>query len=237
VKEETEIKQEKVKEETEVKNNKVKQETETAYDLDTDDEIEDIKQKEKVKEEKNNVVEEAAYDQETDEEIDEKQPFKINDSTGDEDPYEADTDIDEDVINPETEMKLKKVKQETEVKAIIKPAKNGISKEKSTKTLSGFPPLPSYFDGKMFFVFGSFSTDEVRKSINRGIIAGGGKIKQYMGPDVNYIITSGGYDKKNFQEAKSVNSQIVFLRPSFIKDCFDENKLVSPQKQHLIIEN
>ena len=71
----------------------------------------------------------------------------------------------------------------------------------------------------------------------RGIIAGGGKIKQYMGPDVNYIITSGGYDKKNFQEAKNVNSQIVFLRPSFIKDCFDENKFVSPQKQHLIIEN
>ena len=71
----------------------------------------------------------------------------------------------------------------------------------------------------------------------RGIIAGGGKIKQYMGPEVNYIITSGGYDKKNFQEAKNVNSQIVFLRPSFIKDCFDENKFVSPQKQHLIIEN
>ena len=70
----------------------------------------------------------------------------------------------------------------------------------------------------------------------RGIIAGGGKIKQYMGPEVNYIITSGGYDKKNFQEAKNVNSQIVFLRPSFIKDCFDENKFVSPQKQHLIIE-
>ena len=89
--------------------------------------------------------------------------FQINDSTGEEDPYEADTDIDEDVIKPETEMK---VKQETEVK-VNKPAKNGISKEKSTKTLSKFPPLPSYFDGKIFFVFGSFSTDEVRKSINR----------------------------------------------------------------------
>ena len=92
--------------------------------------------------------------------------FQTNDSTGEEDPYEADTDIDEDVINPETEMKEKKVKQETEVK-VNKPAKNGISKEKSTKTLSKFPPLPSYFDGKIFFVFGSFSTDEVRKSINR----------------------------------------------------------------------
>ena len=79
------------------------------------------------------------------------------------------------------------------------------------------------------FYFGSLSY--------RGIIAGGGKIKQYMGPEVNYIITSGGYDKKNFQEAKNVNSQIVFLRPSFIKDCFDENKFLSPQKQHLIIEN
>ena len=93
--------------------------------------------------------------------------FQTNGSTVDEDPYEADTDIDEDVINPETEMKLKKVKQETEVKAVIKPAKNGISKEKSTKSLSKFPPLPTYFDGKIFFVFGSFSTDEVRKSINR----------------------------------------------------------------------
>ena len=93
--------------------------------------------------------------------------FQTNGSTSEEDPYEADTDIDEEVIKPETEMKLKKVKQETEVKAIVKPAKNGISKEKSTKTLSKFPPLPSYFDGKMFFVFGSFSTDEVRKSINR----------------------------------------------------------------------
>ena len=89
--------------------------------------------------------------------------FQTNDSTGEEDPYEADTDIDEDVIKPETEMEVKKVKQETE----IKPAKNGISKEKSSKTLSKFPPLPSYFDGKIFFVFGSFSTDEVRKSINR----------------------------------------------------------------------
>ena len=92
--------------------------------------------------------------------------FQINDSTGEEDPYEADTDIDEDVIKPETEMKVKKLKQETEVK-VNKPAKNGISKEKSTKTLPKFPPLPSYFDGKIFFVFGSFSTDEVRKSINR----------------------------------------------------------------------
>jgi len=231
-KQETEIKQEKVKQETEVR---VKQETETAYDLDTDDEIEDIKQNGKLKEEKNNVAEEAAYDQETDEEIDEKQSFKINDSTSEEDPYEADTDIDEDVIKPETEIKVKKVKQETEVK-VNKPAKNGISKDKSTKTLPNFPPLPSYFDGKIFFVFGSFSTDEVRKSINRGIIAGGGKIKQYMGPEVNYIITSGGYDKKNFQEAKTVNSQIVFLRPSYIKDCIDENKFVSPQKQYLIME-
>ena len=56
---------------------------------------------------------------------------------------------------------------------------------------------------------------------------------------MNYIITSGGYDKikKNFQEAKNVNSQIVFLRLSFIKACFDENKFLLPQKQHLIIEN
>ena len=54
---------------------------------------------------------------------------------------------------------------------------------------------------------------------------------------MNYIITSGEYDKKNFQEAKNVNSQIVFLCLSFIKACFDEKKFVSPQKQHLIIEN
>ena len=103
--------------------------------------------------------------------------------------------------------------------------------------MSKYPTLPNYFKDKTFFIFGTYTSNEVRKSIQRGIIAGGGKIKEYMGPEVNYVITSGGYDKKNFQDAKKVNNQVVFLRPSFIKECFDENKFISPKKQHMITED
>ena len=62
-----------------------------------------------------------------------------------EDPYEADTDIDDEDIK----------------------TTNKENDSDNLKIKSKFPPLPNYFDGKTFFIFGPFSSQEVRKSINR----------------------------------------------------------------------
>ena len=78
-------------------------------------------------------------------------------------------------------------------------------------------------------MYGSFSNNDLRKSINRGIVAGGGTVRDYMQSDVDYVVTSSVWDS-NFKDAKDVNAQVIFVRPSFIQACFDENQLVNSQK-------
>ena len=94
---------------------------------------------------------------------------------------------------------------------------------------NGFPALPEFFSEKTFFLYGSFSSSEAKKSVIRGIVAAGGKVKDYMGPEVDYVISLSDFDK-NFEDALEVNSKVLFVRPDFIQSCYDNEKLMSPSK-------
>ena len=80
------------------------------------------------------------------------------------------------------------------------------SNEKNGESL-----LPEYFSGLNFFMYGTFSS-ELRKSIIRGIVAGGGKVKNYMQSDVDYVVTLSDWDS-NFKDARNVNAKVLFVRP------------------------
>ena len=176
-------------------------------DKDTDDELDQIRNAAPKKDEDD-------YDKDTDDEIEDIRKKENENSAydqdtdqeeekkDDEDPYEADTDVDEE--------------QESDKKA-------------DKKVL---PPLPEFYKGLDFFIYGQFKFEKTRKSIIRGIIAAGGKVKEYMGPEVSFVISANDWDS-NFKDALDVNPKVQFVRPSFIQSCFDQDKLISPS-QHLI---
>ena len=174
---------------------------------DTDDELDQIRNVVPKKEEKD-------YDKDTDEEIEDIKKKENENSAydqdtdqeeekeDDDDPYEADTDVDEE--------------QEGDKKA-----------EKKV-----LPPLPDYYKGLEFFIYGQFKFEKTRKSIIRGIIAAGGKLKEYMAPEVSFVISANDWDS-NFKDALDVNPKVQFVRPSFIQSCFDQDKLISPSKHFI----
>ena len=71
--------------------------------------------------------------------------------------------------------------------------------------------MPEYFSGLNFFMYGTFSS-ELRKSIIRGIVTGGGKVKDNMQSNVDFIVTLSDWDA-NFKDARNVNSKVLFVRP------------------------
>ena len=80
------------------------------------------------------------------------------------------------------------------------------SNEKNGESL-----LPEYFSGLNFFMYGTFS-GELRKSIIRGIVAGGGKVKDYMQSEVDFVVTLSEWDD-NFKDARNVNAKVLFVHP------------------------
>ena len=71
--------------------------------------------------------------------------------------------------------------------------------------------MPEYFSGLNFFMYGTFS-GELRKSIIRGIVAGGGKVKDYMQSEVDFVVTLSEWDD-NFKDARNVNAKVLFVHP------------------------
>ena len=92
--------------------------------------------------------------------------------------------------------------------------------------------IKSIFLGLAFFIYGQFKFEKTRKSIIRGIIAAGGKVKEYMAPEVSFVISANDWDS-NFKDALDVNPKVQFVRPSFIQSCFDQDKLISPSKHFI----
>ena len=191
----------------------IKQENDEQEEMDTDDEIENA-MKNVSSPSKND-----AYDQDTDDEIEQvklkksspvkKESNPFEEETDDEvceknsdDAYEADTDVDDD-----------------------DNSKSPVKKEKNKNGGLDFPPLPEYFSGINFMLYGSFDTDEVRKSIVRGVVAAGGQVRDYMGPDVHYVITNNDWDA-SFKDALKVNKKVIFVRPSYVEACFQADDLV-----------
>ena len=138
------------------------------------------------------------YGQETDDEDDDDENATKPHTNGikkEIDPYEVDTDVDEENIDENDEN-------------------------------VELPKLPEFFAEKSFFLYGSFTSESIRKSIIRGIVAGGGKVSNYMQADVDYVITSSDWDS-NFKDAREANPEVKFVKPSFVKDCFDQQKIVN----------
>ena len=175
------------------------------------------KKDESPKKAKKNVIE-SMYGSDSEEEDDTKpKKEKVTVKTEpDESAYDQDTD--DEIEN----IKKNDVKKENK----DDPYEADTDVDEENENDQNLPSLPNYFEDKEFFIFGNFSTEKVRKSIIRGIIAGAGKIKEYMGPEVNIVISNSDFDK-DFEDAKNVNPKVVFLRPSFIQECFDKDKFVS----------
>ncbi len=198
---------------------------------DTDDELDKLKSEQERKASTSNGAR-VEYEQDTDDELEElkakqeTKPKRANTSKGANVQYEQDTDDEIEQLKNNGEAPKQNHDNEDNYEA-----DTDIEEE-------SLPKLPEFFHGKHFFIFGPFKSEPVRNSILRGIVAGGGEVHEYMSPQVNYVITHGDCDKGNFQDARKVNPEVLFLRPSFIQDCFDADKLISPPSSaHVIYES
>ena len=171
------------------------------YDMDTDEEIEQIKQKEA--EESGRTVKKGAYEVETDEEL-EPEPTKVK-NDGDDSAYDADTDIDEEVLD---EMRPK------------------------TKHLD-FEPLPNFFASQEFYLHGDYEAGEA-ELIERYIVASGGRVQPYMQKTVDKVVSASNWWSDDFSCALEVVPGVSFLRPSWVFACTDQGRLVEEGTHRII---
>ncbi|KAM3829385.1 DNA repair protein XRCC1 isoform 4-T4 [Vipera latastei] len=94
------------------------------------------------------------------------------------------------------------------------------------------PELPDLFVGKCFFLYGEFPSQE-RRLLNRYIIAFNGEVKDYMNEHVNYVITAQEWDD-TFDEALNENPNLSFVRPRWIYNCNDRQKLI-PHQPYVVV--
>uniref|UniRef100_A0A670ZLM9 X-ray repair cross complementing 1 n=1 Tax=Pseudonaja textilis TaxID=8673 RepID=A0A670ZLM9_PSETE len=94
------------------------------------------------------------------------------------------------------------------------------------------PELPDLFVGKCFFLYGEFPSQE-RRLLNRYIIAFNGELEDYMNERVNYVITAQEWDD-TFDEALNENPNLSFVRPRWIYNCNDRQKLI-PHQPYVVV--
>ncbi|KAG8143450.1 putative DNA repair protein [Naja naja] len=94
------------------------------------------------------------------------------------------------------------------------------------------PELPDLFVGKCFFLYGEFPSQE-RRLLNRYIIAFNGEVEDYMNERVNYVITAQEWDD-TFDEALNENPNLSFVRPRWIYNCNDRQKLI-PHQPYVVV--
>jgi hypothetical protein len=70
----------------------------------------------------------------------------------------------------------------------------------------GFPPLPSFFSGRVIVVVGDFSAREM-KLLRRRIVAAAGDVSEYMRPDADVVVTNSNWGSE-FDEAAEENPRI-----------------------------
>ncbi|XP_063167686.1 DNA repair protein XRCC1 isoform X2 [Candoia aspera] len=94
------------------------------------------------------------------------------------------------------------------------------------------PELPDLFGGKCFFLYGEFPFQEQRL-LTRYIIAFNGEVEDYMNERVNYVITAQEWDD-TFDEALNENPNLSFVRPRWIYNCNDRQKLI-PHQPYVVV--
>ncbi|XP_064651039.1 DNA repair protein XRCC1-like [Lineus longissimus] len=94
------------------------------------------------------------------------------------------------------------------------------------------PDLPNFFTKKNFMLYGDFSNSE-RKALSRFIVAYDGDIEQYMTEKVNYVITKSSWDDE-FDKALSDQPSLQFVKPQWVFDCDEKQKLM-PHQKYLVV--
>ncbi|XP_053253963.1 DNA repair protein XRCC1 isoform X1 [Podarcis raffonei] len=94
------------------------------------------------------------------------------------------------------------------------------------------PELPDLFVGKHFFLYGEFPSQE-RRLLNRYIVAFNGQVEDYMNERVNYVITAQEWDD-TFEEALNENANLSFVRPRWIYNCNQRQKLI-PHQPYVVV--
>ncbi|KAH9504669.1 DNA repair protein xrcc1 [Bulinus truncatus] len=97
---------------------------------------------------------------------------------------------------------------------------------------SELPDLPEFFTDKTFFFYGEIEPSE-RRLLTRYIAAYNGEVADYMNKSVNFVITTKKWDS-NFDEALSENPHLFFVKPKWIHQCHEKNKLI-PYQHHVIV--
>ncbi|KAK3084243.1 hypothetical protein FSP39_010617 [Pinctada imbricata] len=150
-----------------------------------------------------------------------KAKMASNDTSTKDDPYNDSTDEDE------------PVKKTSPKKMAGKPSSSSTNEDKANHSDdSGLPELPDYFSDKHFFLYGDFPSAE-RRLLTRYITAYDGEIEEYMNGKVDFVVTNSDWDD-NFEDALSDHPKLVFVRPKWIHDCHDKEKLV-PHQFHIVV--
>lgn len=89
------------------------------------------------------------------------------------------------------------------------------------------PELPDFFQGKHFFLYGEFPGNE-RRMLQRYVTAFNGDLEEYMSERVQFVITAQQWDP-SFEEALMDNPSLVFVRPRWIYNCNEKQKLLPHQ--------
>ena len=185
-----------------------KQNNNVDYDCDTDEEIERIKEEEKreskmkddLKISENSAgastSKVGAYDCDTDDEIEECKNEK-NGKENTTDPYDVETDIDEEELDR------------------LLPNTSKMKMEK----------LPTFMSGLTFILHNQLSSKE-KSLLKRYIIASGGEVENYISSNVDFVIAI-SKDEQMFSQATNLKSGVKFVLPAWIFSCQDENKLVN----------
>jgi DNA-repair protein XRCC1 len=97
-------------------------------------------------------------------------------------------------------------------------------------TDDGLPVLPDFFSGKTFLLYGKLSD---RRTLVRYIVAYNGRLADYMGDTVSYVVTDDQWDD-TFDQALSENMSLVFVRPAWLHACHNSQKCVPYQKYAVV---
>ena len=90
------------------------------------------------------------------------------------------------------------------------------------------PELPDFLSGRTFLLYGDVMSAETRRQAARAITAFGGKLEQYFGDSIKYVITEDAWDV-NFDDAAADHPELMFVRPAWLEACAKKGKLVSVQ--------
>ncbi|KAM4876210.1 DNA repair protein XRCC1 [Sylvia borin] len=84
------------------------------------------------------------------------------------------------------------------------------------------PPLPDFFEDKIFFFHGKFPEGEERQ-LRRMVVAFGGTLAPYMDDSVTHVVTSQDWDPA-FQEALELRPSLTFVRPHWLLLCGEKQR-------------